>query len=235
VRLPSIAVASGLVAGSLVVVACGDLFHATDWETLCDHDAGAPGCNVGGGKTTGHTASSSAASGAGGNGGTSASGGGGAGGGPDPCNAYCSEVVDGCMTTDPQYLSQSNCLHICDKIPHIGPAMADDIPCRETYAAKVATDPTACEAAGPGGAGKCGPLCDAYCLLMTIRCPSSINGASQCAMDCMTFDKTTPYSTSVVSGNSFACRLAWAVKAFEDATLCMNAAPDSPVCVDADM
>jgi hypothetical protein len=233
VRFPSIAVASGLVAGSLAVFACGDLFHATDWETLCDHDASAPGCGSGGGKTTGHTSASSTGSGKGVSGGTSGSGG--SGGGPDPCNAYCSQIVDGCVNDDPQYFSKMNCENVCESIPHMNDPKTDDIPCRENYAVKVATDTSFCGAAGPSGAGKCGPVCDAYCALMTNRCPSVVGGPSQCGTTCATYDATKPYSTAVVSGNSFACRLSWAVKAFDDATVCPNAGPDSTVCVDGDM
>jgi hypothetical protein len=232
VRFPSFAIAAGLVSAAALVVSCGDLFHDTNWESLCDHDASAAGCNNGGGKTTSSHSSSHASTGSGG---TAASGGGGMGGGPDPCNHYCNEVVDGCMVSAPQYPSKMNCNNVCEAIPHQNDPNTDDIPCREDFASQVATNPLLCEAAGPGAADMCGPLCDAYCGLMTVRCSSVFPGVKECADACKLYDKTEPYTINVVSGNNFACRLAFAVKAFDDTMNCVDAGPMSTACVDGDM
>ncbi len=234
-RFPSLAIAAGLVSAAALVASCGDLFHGTNWETLCDSDASAPGCNTGGGKTTGHTSSSRASTGSGGSGGASASGGGGMGGGPDPCNQYCNEVVDGCMTDAPQYFSKMNCNNVCEVIPHGKGQMTDNIPCREEFASQVAIDTTKCEDAGPGAAGKCGPRCDSYCALMTARCQTIFSSITVCADACQLYDKSVPFTINVVSGNNLACRLSFAVKSFDDAVNCVNAGPMSTACVDGDM
>jgi hypothetical protein len=235
VRLSSTAVVAGFVAGAALVVACGDLFHGTNWETLCDHDASAPRCAVGGGTPSGSTSSSHATSGSGGSGGSGGTSANGGGGSADPCLSYCSKVFPGCMASTPQYETQSNCLNVCEILPHMNVPMADDIPCRAKYAAKVAGNPSLCVEAGPGGGGKCGPICDTYCALMETRCPGEVGSASQCATSCMTYDPSIPYSTAVQTGNNLACRLYWAVQAVDDSMVCVNAGPGSPVCVDADM
>ena len=156
------------------------------------------------------------------------------GGAPDPCNHYCNQVVDGCMVDSPQYFSKANCNNVCEVIPPTGDPMTDDIPCREAYASKVATDPTQCEAAGPGPAGKCGPRCDAYCALMTARCQTIFTGAPECASACNLYDKSVPFTINVVTGNNLACRLSFAVKSFDDAMNCIDAGPNSTACVNSD-
>ncbi|HVY48816.1 MAG TPA: hypothetical protein VHB21_23165 [Minicystis sp.] len=230
----AVAAALGLGASGLVIAACGDLFHGTNWTTACDQDAAAPGCGAGGGAassshaTTASASSSSAASG--GQGGSGGSGGSGGAGG-DPCPAYCDAVDAACQGTHQQYTDKVSCEHVCALLPHTPGANANDIPCRTDEAAQAASQQALCPAAGPGGAGHCGADCDAYCTIMVARCPSVFMGIAACADACTTIDDTVAYDTSVQTGDNLACRLYWATVAVDDAQSCARAAPNSTVCV----
>ncbi len=63
--------ASALAIFAAVVVGCGDLFHGTDWATLCDSHPSAHGCPEGSGGAGGPTSSLNGGSSMGGAGGSS--------------------------------------------------------------------------------------------------------------------------------------------------------------------
>jgi hypothetical protein len=220
----------GLTVAGALVVSCGDLFHGTDWETLCGRDPSARGCPE---STTSSSHASSGVGGSGGSGGSSTPMGGNGSGG-DPCSSYCATVVNDCVGATSQYETSASCEHICEILPHVDVPKADDIPCREGYAAKV-KNPSLCAAAGPGGDGKCGTLCDAYCAIMGKNCGPFVGTTAVCGKACeKQYANSVPYSTTVQSGNNLACRLYWAIQSIEDNTMCKNASDDSAVCVDGE-
>jgi hypothetical protein len=139
-------------------------------------------------------------------------GGGGAGGGTaDACQGYCDTIMDNCKDVNVQYMDAATCLGTCKMLPPgaAGDQMGNTVQCRTYHAGAPATMNAAmhCTHAGPGGDDFCGNNCESFCSIATKTCATQWPDMTTCLTTCGGFDKMPKYSSSVIAGNSFACRL----------------------------
>jgi hypothetical protein len=129
------------------------------------------------------------------------------------CQDYCATVLGACTGTNTVYTTEEICLGVCAKLD---PGDAEDtnnntIACRQYYATEAKHEPADnCPLAGPGGGGKCGTDCDAYCQLYPAVCPDDYKYKS--TADCLKFcgsllDQDTFDVARDHDGDSIECRL----------------------------
>jgi len=127
------------------------------------------------------------------------------------CDDYCALVMHNCGGTNAQYTDLSSCLNTCFNMDFTDPTArtGQNIGCRTFFAAVAEGDDMAsCTKAGPGGDGECGTNCDSFCTFTIRICGDEPYADYQtCMTACAGFDPSVPYSASVVSGDSLACRL----------------------------
>jgi hypothetical protein len=157
-----------------------------------------------------------------------------------PCLDYCNTVQTSCTGKSAQYASQVACLAVCEQLPAgtVGATSGNSVQCRVGRAQLAATtgEPANyCFSAGPGGGGVCGTDCDAYCTLMTAKCPTELGNLAQCRTSCsLVPDLSLPptnlrYDASQQSGDSLQCRLFHVSAASVDPVgHCGHAAGDTP-------
>jgi hypothetical protein len=142
----------------------------------------------------------------------------------DLCDQYCDLMEANCSGNDEQYRDRDQCEKICHLLPAGAEGDADDdsIACRLKYVDKMryangSELSVYCHQAGPGGDGRCGSVCEAYCALMAEVCTADTAGAYHFASDsdCMKTCNALPaapvaYSSTnpeVSDGNHALCRL----------------------------
>jgi hypothetical protein len=93
------------------------------------------------------------------------------------CQSYCDTVMDVCTGDNAVYTTPELCLGVCaqldpgDPIEPVGNTLA----CRVQEAKSAEREPADhCRFLGPGGGGKCGSDCDAYCDLFPKVCPDEV-------------------------------------------------------------
>lgn len=109
------------------------------------------------------------------------------------CHDYCDVVMDACTSTNAVYSTKDTCLGVCallDPGEEIERADENTIACRQFYAEEATREPDNCRFAGPGGGGKCGSDCEAYCQLYPLTCPEDYKYKS--TADCVKFCNALP-------------------------------------------
>ncbi|HMI90845.1 MAG TPA: hypothetical protein VK509_05750 [Polyangiales bacterium] len=140
----------------------------------------------------------------------------------DPCDLYCTTVLENCKDAYAVYASMQLCKAVCAKLP-LGDLSAKDplgnsVACRLDQArlAEVTAEPwDHCPRASPGGAGICGDNCESYCMLDTVFCPD--NDDPECLAKCpglrdldderASFDDSTFDVVAHHDGDFMQCRL----------------------------
>lgn len=155
------------------------------------------------------------------------------------CTNYCNTIAADCLSPYAQYFSMQACLESCKFLPK--GAQADTggntVGCR-TYHANNAlvtgNQAVHCPHAGPGGDGACGANCAGFCAIALGACTGAnqiYSSLSQCMTDCATFPTSPKYSSTVTSGNSFACRMYHLTNATLDPSVhCSHINSASPTC-----
>jgi hypothetical protein len=156
------------------------------------------------------------------------------------CSDYCDSVMSACTGENAVYVSQEECLSVCDLLE---PGDAEQpsgntLACRAAQARSAERNPHAyCSAAGPGGNGSCGSDCEAYCGMYSQACPAeaAAQGIDGCIENCGTlvdqpsFDLVTDHG-----GDTIECRLVHlAVATLNPSEHCQHAqlAATQPWCV----
>lgn len=154
------------------------------------------------------------------------------------CADYCGAITTNCFGNLAMYADAETCMATCLHMPAGQPTdmSGNTRGCRIYHAGAAAGNPNLhCRHAGPGGDGVCGDDCAGFCTLVLGACagqaspPYADMGA--CMTACGTFATAPPYSSSTVSGNSFACRLYHATAASTTPALhCPHTTPASAPC-----
>jgi hypothetical protein len=103
------------------------------------------------------------------------------------CESYCDTVMDACTGNFAVYPSLEVCLAVCEKLPlgEEGDSEGNSVQCRYRAARSLTEPPADCPAAGPGGAGRCGDNCEAYCGLMDAVCEAErLPSVDECVAKC---------------------------------------------------
>jgi hypothetical protein len=157
----------------------------------------------------------------------------GSGATPD-CTTYCSTIMGACTATHSQYGSMANCMDSCKHftVGTSGQMSGDTLGCRSYHATAAMSDPvTHCIHAGPTGGGVCGMPCQGFCDIATAVCPTQYPDSNSCMTACGGFATTPEYNATIMSGNSFACRMYHDTAAATDPTThCPHIVTASAVC-----
>lgn len=156
------------------------------------------------------------------------------------CSEYCTLVDDHCTGSLSQYAGRLECERVCATLP----AGSDDdvagntVGCRTFHAVSAAEDPQMhCAHAGPAGGGVCGGDCESFCTIAMDACTGELApwpDFEACTADCGGFARTPAYSSAVMSGDSYACRLYHAtLAALQPEPHCSHIGLVSDVCTDA--
>ena len=146
------------------------------------------------------------------------------------CTAYCTKITANCTAANQQYSMMAQCMSSCAHFP-TGTAAdmsGNTLGCHLYHAGAAMANPGVhCVHAGPGGAGMCGANCEGFCNIVQKSCtgatPSPFADTGACMTACGGFATDPAYSSSVTSGNSFACRLYHATAASaQPAPHCMH-------------
>ncbi len=131
------------------------------------------------------------------------------------CKDYCAAVMDACKGVDAVYTTEEICLGVCAQLePGDGEDVGGNtntVTCRAENAANAKDEPSDyCKYAGPGGNGKCGTDCEAYCQLFPKVCPTDYEYKS--TEDCLEYCEALPSQPDydVVrdhGGDTIECRL----------------------------
>lgn len=138
--------------------------------------------------------------------------------GPTPtpltCDAYCDLIQSLCVKDSSQYGSKDACIGLCSTFPEgtLDDKSGNTLGCRihELESNKAMIEQSACAAAGPGGAGKCGTNCDSYCKSILTVCPGTFDSEQDCMTVCTPLIECAPYyvAEGVTPDNpSIQCRL----------------------------
>ncbi len=153
------------------------------------------------------------------------------------CTDYCNAIQMACTGTNLQYFSAAACLASCAALPRgvSGEGSGNTVGCRTTHAGYAVTAPDGhCLHAGPGGADVCGADCDGFCTIALAACKGAQQvyaTKAQCLTECATFPTSPAYNASIMSGNSFACRMYHLTAATVDPiNHCPHIPAASPVC-----
>jgi hypothetical protein len=134
---------------------------------------------------------------------------------PDPaCEKYCDTVMRVCTGVDALYAERRTCLGVCRDLPKGDPSEVSDeatVSCRTRQAelAEQTREPESyCPQAGPGGGGKCGTICTAYCSLLQDNCPEQFRLLSNCEKACSALKDTGDFDVDAnYRGDTLQCRL----------------------------
>ncbi len=126
------------------------------------------------------------------------------------CLEYCDTVEANCTGDRKVYKTRQICLDVCANLdPGDSEGGGNTVACRLAEAQTAAREPDSCASAGPGGNGRCGSDCEAWCGLLETSCPddfAALDGdcLGRCAglSDTSEFDAETFYT-----GDTLQCRL----------------------------
>jgi hypothetical protein len=141
----------------------------------------------------------------------------------EQCKSYCSVVMEACQNEDAVYATLAQCLGICAQLPagdDNEPGENNTVACRAAEADNALSEPKGyCRSAGPGGNGKCGTDCDAYCNLFPKICKDKFEytDAAQCLKACNAITEQDSYNlTADHGGDTIECRLVHTASAAVD-------------------
>jgi hypothetical protein len=144
------------------------------------------------------------------------------------CQSYCQGVAAVCTGAHQQYSDMASCLGTCAGLP-VGTAAdtgGNTLGCRLYHVSEVpSVGQDHCHHAGPAGEVECGENCEGFCSVALHSCASEYPTLQACMDECAMFPETVEYSSSVTSGNSFACRMYHLTVASTNATLAMQHCP----------
>ena len=207
-------VPSGAIGCALIAMACSEILGIETAHVDPSLTAAGGTSNATGGSTQ-TSAAGQSSGGAGGQAGTAAV--------ADPCVLYCDTVTKYCQGAYQQYVTVNQCQRICSMFP-VGSLTELDqntVSCRLKYAQRAEYESGVelagdCPAAGPGGGGRCGSKCDAFCTILMATCrkgstdPYYYASYDDCTQDCLKLPEIS-YNTSVATlttGNyTLECRL----------------------------
>jgi hypothetical protein len=147
---------------------------------------------------------------------------------PQACTDYCDLVNKNCTGTLAQY-EDLDCESVCKESSAWsagapGATSGNTLGCRVTYAQAAASDQAAnCAAAGKGGGGKCGTLCESFCRLSAKNCVGGnriYTDDAACMSTCGTWD-TEKTNCEIYHLNA---------AGFDATTHCPHGAADSHAC-----
>jgi hypothetical protein len=156
------------------------------------------------------------------------------------CADYCETIAANCSGSDGQYFEgvddgMTACMTACAAFPAGAAAdqFGNTLGCRSYHAGAAGQDPAVhCEHAGPGGAGVCGTDCDGFCAIALEVCAAVYADEAACLSECAQFTDDVAYNTTVIAGDSLACRLYHLTAAAVDpATHCPHITANSPPCM----
>lgn len=153
------------------------------------------------------------------------------------CDEYCRTVLDVCIDTQAQYTTIAQCQQICAHM-NVGDeadTTGNTLGCRDHFALEsIESAALHCPSAGPGGNGVCGTNCESFCQLQNEICTGAnqqFSSVAACQNICAGFNDTVSYNSTVLSGNTLACRISHlSLASGAPDTHCAHIAPDSPVC-----
>jgi hypothetical protein len=154
------------------------------------------------------------------------------------CEDYCDLVAEHCAGAVAQYPDRGSCLATCAAMDPGDPEdpTGDTVACRTFAAAAAELDSSTCPTAGPGGYGRCGTPCEAFCGLAEELCTGDLTAyadSAACLSACAAFVPAPPFDASDTGGDSFECRLYHLTAASVDPNLhCGHIGPVSPTCSD---
>jgi hypothetical protein len=129
------------------------------------------------------------------------------------CKSYCETVMDVCQGANAVYTTVELCLGVCallepgDELEPVGNTLA----CRLQEAKSAEREPADhCRFLGPGGGGKCGSDCEAYCDLFPQVCPDDVEYTTRASCLKACSGLTDQERFDVVKdhdGDSIECRL----------------------------
>jgi hypothetical protein len=154
------------------------------------------------------------------------------------CTDYCTTIATNCTGANLMYGTAGDCAATCTHFPPgtVGMMATNTLGCRLYHAGAAAGNANLhCRHAGPGGDGACGANCEGFCTIVLGACTGAnqqYGGSMQtCMSSCAQFSTTPDYSATVMSGNSFACRLYHATAAASNPGLhCSHTAVTSSQC-----
>jgi len=159
------------------------------------------------------------------------------------CDQYCQIVMQACVGDNAVYVNADVCLAVCATLAPGDSVEAEgnSVACRAAHARLAYDEPdTQCRAAGPGGDGRCGSDCEAYCALYPQICPAeaSAQGSKRdCLQSCQALvDQSRFNVVADHGGDTVECRLVHvSAAALEPAVHCAHAQlePTEPWCVTA--
>jgi len=176
-----------------------------------------------GGSTSTTTVASSSSSGTGGTGGAG-------GGAAADCTSYCTTIMANCTGANAQYANMESCMGSCADLP-VGEAAdtkGNTMGCRTYHAGAAKGDPGLhCEHAGPSGAGACGAICEGFCAMGTMACPTEWPAVGECMTSCMAWTAAAGKYNAMdfTAGNTTQCRLYHLSVAASDAATAMIHCP----------
>jgi hypothetical protein len=157
------------------------------------------------------------------------------------CKDYCSVVMDACSDDDAVYANLGQCLSVCATLDPGDPEEIHEentVACRAREAENAKDEPKGyCRSAGPGGNGKCGTDCEAYCQIFPQICPKQYEYGSseECLRACGALTEQDRYNLEDDhGGDTIECRLVHTSSASVDPTgHCAHAPvrPSDPWCV----
>jgi hypothetical protein len=166
------------------------------------------------------------------------------------CNEYCTRLMDICSGDNAVYPNREQCLAFCGKLDPGDEQEHDDgntVACRMRVLNSAELEASDCKAAGPGGNGRCGTDCDAYCTVFPLACPNDFlyPDNATCLKVCAGLvEQQDRYDlTEDHKGDTIECRLVHTASATVDPAMhcphativpaepwCIGAATDSPTC-----
>jgi hypothetical protein len=154
----------------------------------------------------------------------------------DVCAAYCEAIEANCEQDRLQYSSVEQCRAVCDtfEIGKKGDESGNTAYCRAHFAEEAEESPGHCASAGPGGDDVCGGNCESFCHIQTVVCTGANRRyatVTECLDACEALDMSDSYSSNVLEGDTFSCRLAHLVLATTSPDEhCPHIAPASAAC-----
>lgn len=105
------------------------------------------------------------------------------------CKSYCETVMSACTGSNAVYTTPELCLGVCAQMDPGDPLepVGNTLACRVQEAKSAEREPDDhCRFLGPGGGGKCGSDCEAYCDLFPKLCPDDVEypSAGACLQAC---------------------------------------------------
>jgi hypothetical protein len=138
------------------------------------------------------------------------------------CVEYCDEIMAACTGVEQQYDSLDHCLGFCTALDlgNTGDSGVNTVTCRREQLGSLvlAESDLHCPIAGPTGENPalgaddiCGGVCEAYCDVLQVTCPTefdqTFSDKATCEFDCDLLVDLGIYDHTIQSGDSVQCRI----------------------------